>query len=58
MKAGDNLASMAMYVQQDYYIQGFPTILQRYFSIVPFSNGEITDRHRKRQRSESQSVAR
>lgn len=38
---------MAMYVQQVYYIQGSPIILQRYFGIITFSNGEITDSHRK-----------
>ena len=36
-----------MYVRQVYYIQGSPIILQRYFSIITFSNGEITNSHSK-----------
>lgn len=46
-KAEENLAYMAMYVQQVYYIQGSPSIFHRYLSIITFSNGEITDSHRK-----------
>lgn len=37
-----------MYVHQVYYIQGsLILLLQRYFSIITFSNGEIIDSHRK-----------
>lgn len=38
---------MARYVQQVYYFQGSPVILQRYFSIITLGNGEISGSPRK-----------
>lgn len=38
---------MARNVQQVYYFQGSPILLQRYFSIVVLGNGEISGSPRK-----------
>lgn len=38
---------MARYVQQAYYFQGSPILLQRYFSIITLGTGEISGSPRK-----------